>query len=115
MEMDVDPSRLVGGATQLHYSWQFSLYQLGFNEIKGLFCLYVNVAAADWAHPPYLDGSKGRVSLSCYPRLTFIMLLNHSIGTILQMLNFCMLMAVSIIWRPSPRSAMLAYSKQVSL
>ncbi|CAM9296844.1 unnamed protein product [Ascophyllum nodosum] len=31
-----------------------------------------------------------------------------------EMLNFCMLVAVSIIWRPSPRSAMLAYSKQLA-
>ncbi|CAM9116021.1 unnamed protein product, partial [Laminaria digitata] len=30
-----------------------------------------------------------------------------------EILNFCMLVAVSIIWRPSERSAMLAYSKQV--
>lgn len=30
-----------------------------------------------------------------------------------QILNFCMLTAVCIIWRPTERSAMLAYSKQV--
>ncbi|CBJ28368.1 G-protein coupled receptor [Ectocarpus siliculosus] len=31
-----------------------------------------------------------------------------------EILNFCMLAAVSIIWRPSPRSALLAYSKQLA-
>lgn len=32
-----------------------------------------------------------------------------------EILNFCMLVAVSIIWRPSERSAMLAYSKQLAM
>eukprot|EP00752_Nemacystus_decipiens_P010031 g8944.t1 len=31
-----------------------------------------------------------------------------------EILNFCMLCAVSVIWRPSDRSALLAYSKQLA-
>ncbi|CAM9286326.1 unnamed protein product [Hapterophycus canaliculatus] len=31
-----------------------------------------------------------------------------------EILNFCMLAAVSVIWRPSSRSALLAYSKQLA-
>lgn len=55
---------------------------------------------------------------ACQPDVIIIVhrrfpLLSAHFTDVLQILNFCMLVAVSIIWRPSERSAMLAYSKQV--
>ena len=46
-------------------------------------------------------------------KLTLCLLICRTALDLFQILNFCMLCAVSVIWRPSPRSALLAYSKQV--